>query len=87
MEADSKLFGRYSLPAFLILTPLVSLAIPLFLPLPPEVTPLMIAITSAIMAIMLTALAGGRKGVGALLRKIFQRDPRARPHFDRFCRT
>jgi membrane protease YdiL (CAAX protease family) len=63
---------RFSLPAFLILTPLISLAIPLFLPLPSEVVPLLIAIIPALMAILLTAISDGRKGVVALLKKIIQ---------------
>ena len=68
MNTNTSFFERYSLPIYLILTPLISLAIPLFLSLPPEVAPLMIAIIPALMAIILTALTAGRKGVGALLK-------------------
>lgn len=63
---------RYSLPLFLILTPLISLAIPLFLPLPPDVVPLMMVFVPALLAIFLTALTDGRKGVSVLLKKLFQ---------------
>jgi membrane protease YdiL (CAAX protease family) len=50
----------------------MSLAIPLFLPLPPEIVPLVMVFVPALLAIFLTALTQGRKGVGALLRKLFQ---------------
>jgi membrane protease YdiL (CAAX protease family) len=61
-----------SLPAFLLLTPLLSLAIPLFLSLPPEITPLMIAIIPAVLSIALTALTDGGRGVRALLKKLIE---------------
>lgn len=63
---------RYAWLIFLILTPLFSLAIPLFLPLPIEAVPLMMVFIPALLAIILTALTDGRKGVGALLKKLFQ---------------
>jgi membrane protease YdiL (CAAX protease family) len=63
---------QYALTAFLVLTLLISLAIPLYFSLPQEVVPLMIAIIPAILAIILTALTVGRKGVGTLLKKLFQ---------------
>ena len=72
MNTNPTFFERYSLPAFLILTPLLSLAIPLLLTLSPEITPLLIAIIPALMGISLAALTGGKKGAGALLRKLFQ---------------
>jgi membrane protease YdiL (CAAX protease family) len=72
MNTNTSFFERYSLPIYLILTPLISLAIALSLSLPPEIVPLLIALIPAIMAIILTALADGRKGVGALLKKGFQ---------------
>lgn len=72
MNKKSTSFEGYSLLLFLMLTPLVSLAIPLFLPLPPEVVPLMMVFVPALLAILLTALTDGRKGVGALLKKLFQ---------------
>ena len=37
MDTGSNFVERYSLPAFLILTPLLSLALPLFLALPQEI--------------------------------------------------
>ena len=69
---NTTLIERHSLHMFLILTPLLSLAIPLFLSLPPEIVPLVIAIIPTIMAILLTAMTAGRKGIGALLKKLFQ---------------
>jgi membrane protease YdiL (CAAX protease family) len=72
MDTVSRSNERYALPAFLILTPLLSLAIPLFVSLPPEITPLMIAIIPAILSIVLTALTNGGRGVRALLKKPFE---------------
>ena len=72
MNKKSTSFEGYSLPLFLMLTPLVSLAIPLFLPLPPEVVPLMMVFVPALLATFFTALTDGRKGVSALLKKLFQ---------------
>jgi hypothetical protein len=72
MNKKSTLIERYSLPLFLILTPLISLAIPLFLPLPPEIVPLMMVFVPVLLAIFLTALTDGRKGVSTLLKKLFQ---------------
>jgi membrane protease YdiL (CAAX protease family) len=63
---------RYSLPAYLILTPLISLAIALFLPLPTVVIALLLILVPATMAILFTALAEGRKDVAELLKKLFQ---------------
>ena len=63
---------RYSLPIFLILTPLISLAIPLFLTLPTELVPLIMILIPAFMAILLISLSEGRKGVIALLHKLVQ---------------
>lgn len=59
---NTTLIERHSLHMFLILTPLLSLAIPLFLSLPPEIVPLVIAIIPTIMAILLTAMTAARKG-------------------------
>ena len=72
MPTNTTLKERFSLSAFLILTPLLSLAIPLFLSLPPEITPLMIAIIPAVLAILLTAMTDGRRGVRALLKKLLE---------------
>ncbi len=73
MNTKSTFLERYSLPLFLMLTPLISLAIPLVLTLPAEVTPLLLVIVPALLAIILTSLADGGKGVGALLKKLFLR--------------
>jgi membrane protease YdiL (CAAX protease family) len=72
MKNRSNFTEQFALPAFLILTPLLSLAIPLFLPLPPEIVPLTMVFVPALMAILLTALTEGKSGVGALLKRLFQ---------------
>ena len=72
MNTKSDFIERYSLPTFLILTPLLSLAIPLFLELPTELVPLIMIFIPALMAILLTSLSKGRKGVVALLQKLIQ---------------
>lgn len=61
MKTHPTFIERYSLPIFLILTPLISLSLPL-LPLPPETLPLLIALIPALMGIILAAL----------LKKLFQ---------------
>jgi membrane protease YdiL (CAAX protease family) len=61
---------RFSLPAFLILTPLLSLAIPAFLSPPSEVVPLILIFIPAILASLLTAITEGGKGVGVLWKKL-----------------
>jgi hypothetical protein len=63
---------RYSITLFLILTPLLGIAIALFAPLSPLVVVFMVAFVPALMAILLTAMTGGRHGVATLLRKLLQ---------------
>lgn len=70
MKRNTDLPGRLSMPAFLILTPLISLAIPVFLSLPLEVVPLTLVFIPAVLAVLLTAVTGGGWGVGALLKKL-----------------
>lgn len=72
MKSNSEIMQRSALRAFLILTPLISLAIPVYLPLPMEITPLIMVFVPALLALIFTALTEGRKGVGALLNKLFQ---------------
>jgi membrane protease YdiL (CAAX protease family) len=72
MNTNSTFIQRFSLPLYLILTPLLSLAVPLFLSLPTELVPLMMIFIPALMAILLTSLSEGRKGVIALLQKHLQ---------------
>jgi len=72
MNQKPLLTGPSALSAYLILTPLISLAIALFLPLPPEFIALLILLTISTMAVLVTALAEGRQGVSDLLKKIFQ---------------
>jgi membrane protease YdiL (CAAX protease family) len=61
---------RSALSVYLTLTPLVSLAVALFLPLPPEMIALLILLIISTMAILCTALSEGRGGVVGLLKKL-----------------
>jgi membrane protease YdiL (CAAX protease family) len=70
MKTSLTFFERYSLPLFLILTLLISFAIPLFLSLPVEVTPLMLVLIPALLSITFAAAAGGKKETGALLSRL-----------------
>ena len=63
---------RFPLPAFLILTPLLSLGIALFLPLPVEIIALLMVLIPVTLPILLTALAEGGKGVAELFKKLFR---------------
>ena len=72
MKTKSTFIQRYALLLFLILTPLISLAIPLFSSLPAQAVPLIIVCVPPLLAIILTALTEGGKGVGALLKKLVQ---------------
>jgi len=72
MNTKPTFIERYSLLLFFILTPLLSLAIPLSLSLPTELVPLMLVFVPALIAVLLTSLSEGRKGVVALLNKPFQ---------------
>jgi uncharacterized protein len=72
MKTNSEFMEQYTLPAFLILSPLISLTIPAFLSPPAEVTPLILIFVPALLAILFTAFAEGGKGVGMLLKKLFQ---------------
>jgi len=56
----------------LILTPLLSLAIPFFISLPAEITPLLLVFVPALLALLFSALSGGRRAVAALLKKLVQ---------------
>lgn len=70
MNSNTNPRERLSLSAFLILTPLISLAIPAFLSLPPEVVPLILVFIPAILAILLTAMTKGGKSVGVLWKRL-----------------
>jgi membrane protease YdiL (CAAX protease family) len=72
MKTNSASRENRLLIVFLILTPLISVAIPAFLSLPAEVVPLILVFIPAIIAILFTAFSEGRKGVGVLLKKPFQ---------------
>ena len=54
MTADPTFVERLSLPLFLILTPMISLGIALFLPLPTVVITLLMILVPATLAILLT---------------------------------
>lgn len=61
MKTNPTFIQRYALPLYLILTPLISNAIALFLPVPTLVIALLMVLVPVFMAILLTALAeGGR---------------------------
>jgi membrane protease YdiL (CAAX protease family) len=72
MKIKTTFLQRYSLPIFLILTPLISLAIPLLIPLPTALIALLLILIPASMAILLTGLAEGGKSLAALLKKLFE---------------
>jgi len=72
MKIKTTFLQRYSLTIFLILTPLISLAIPLVVPLPTAFIALLLILIPASMAILLTGLAEGRKSLATLLKKLFQ---------------
>ena len=72
MKANSTTAENSLLIVFLIMAPLISLAVPAFLPLPSEVVPLILVFIPTILAILLTAITEGGKGVGVLLKKLAQ---------------
>jgi membrane protease YdiL (CAAX protease family) len=72
MNTNPTLVQRYALPLYLILTPLISLAIALLLPLPTVLIVLLVLLAPSTLAILLAGLAEGRRGVSDLLKKLFQ---------------
>lgn len=72
MNRKPILSERQALTIYLILTPLISLAIALFLPLPVIGIALLMLLIPSTLAILLTALAEGRKSLGELLKKLFK---------------
>jgi membrane protease YdiL (CAAX protease family) len=72
MNTNSTFLQQYSLLAYLILTPLISNAIALFLPIPTVVIALLMVLVPVGMAILLTALAEGRNSLRDLLKKLSQ---------------
>jgi membrane protease YdiL (CAAX protease family) len=72
MNAQSTSTARYALSAYLILTPLISLAIALFLPIPPVAIALILILVAAIMGILMAAITEGGRGVADLLKKLLQ---------------
>jgi len=72
MNPSPTFIQRYSLPLYLILTPLISLSIALFFPMPIVWIALLLLLVPSTLAILLTALADGGQGVSELLIKLFQ---------------
>ena len=72
MKTNSTSTENILLVTFLVITPLISLAIPAFLSPPAEVTPLILIFVPTLLAIFFTASSEGGKGVGTLLKKPFQ---------------
>ena len=72
MQTNSTFIQRYALTVFLILTPLLSLAIAFLIPLPVVAIALLLLLIPSGMAILLTALTKGGKGVVILLKKLIQ---------------
>lgn len=72
MNTNTTSIQRIALPIYLILTPLISLAIALFLPVPVLVIALLLLLVPSTLAILLTGLAEGRKSLADLLKKLFQ---------------
>jgi len=63
---------RNALIAYLILTPLISLAVALFLPLPVAAIALILILVAAAMGILMAAITEGGRGVADLLKKLLQ---------------
>ncbi len=72
MKKPTTLSEQTSLLLFLILTPLICLAIALFLPLPAEVIALLILLIISTMAVLCTVLEKGLRGVSELLKKLLE---------------
>ena len=72
MNANSTKMQGYALAAYIILAPLISNAIALFLPLPVVTIVLLLLLIPPALAILLTALAEGRRSVAELLKKLIQ---------------
>jgi membrane protease YdiL (CAAX protease family) len=72
MNTNSTFLKRNSLTIYLILTPLISLAIALFLPLPIFIIALLLLLVPSGLAILFAAIGDGRKGVVELLKKLIQ---------------
>jgi len=72
MNENLTFIQRYALPIYLILIPLISNAIALFLPMPTVAIALLLVLIPIITAILLTGLAEGRQSLTTLLKKLFQ---------------
>ena len=72
MNRKPSISERSALYAYLILTPLISLAVALFLPLPVIGIALLMLLIPSTLAVLFATLAEGRKGMSELLWKLFQ---------------
>ena len=72
MNTNATFIQRIALPVYLFLTPLISLAIALFLPVPVIAIALLLLLVPSTLAILLTGLAEGRESLSALLKKLFR---------------
>jgi len=72
MSTKSTLSEGYALSLYLILTPLISLSFALFLPISVVGIALLMLLIPSTLAIVLTALAEGKKSLTDLLKKLFQ---------------
>jgi len=72
MKTRAILSVRSALLFYLVLTPLISLAIALFLPLSTAVIALLMLLVPSTMAVLCAGLVEGREGISSLLKKLFQ---------------
>jgi membrane protease YdiL (CAAX protease family) len=71
MNIFPSFFERYSLFLFFALTIPITFAIA-FLPFPADILPFLMVLVPSVMAIVLAGVTGGRKSIGALLKKLVQ---------------
>ncbi len=71
MQPNLTPIQRYALPAYLILTPLISIAIPLLVPGSVELAVLLMLLVPALMAMILTVAADGWPALAGLLGMLF----------------
>ena len=72
MTANATLSKQLALALYLVLTPLISLAIALFAPLPLMSIALLLLLVPSTAAILITLITEGGKGAAGLLKKIVQ---------------
>lgn len=72
MNVKSNSTERYALIVYLILTPLISLVVALFLPIPPVAIALILILVAAAMGILMAAITEGGRGVADLLKMLLR---------------